>query len=72
MREQLPLATIHQAVLEFLRGRDDVVVFGTQAVNIRQRAAHESGCRLNSIHATEIVEQLREYLSEHFPIAVHV
>ena len=28
MREPLPLATIHEAVLEFLRGRDDVVVFG--------------------------------------------
>src|SRR6266478_3115596 len=33
MREQLPLATIHDAVLEFLRGRDDAVVFGAQAVN---------------------------------------
>src|ERR1041385_4646298 len=33
MREQLPLATIHDAVLEYLRGRDDVVVFGAQAVN---------------------------------------
>lgn len=30
MREQLPLATIHEAVLEFLRGRDDAVVFGAQ------------------------------------------
>ncbi len=28
MREQLPLATIHDAVLEFLRGRDDVALFG--------------------------------------------
>ena len=33
MGEPLPLATLHQAVLEFLRGRDDVVVFGAQAVN---------------------------------------
>lgn len=33
MREPLPLATIHDAVLEFLRGRDDAVVFGAQAVN---------------------------------------
>jgi len=33
MREPLPLATIQNAVLEFLRGRDDVVVFGAQAVN---------------------------------------
>ena len=28
MREPLPLATIHAAVLEFLRGRDDAVMFG--------------------------------------------
>jgi hypothetical protein len=33
MREQLPLATIHDAVLEFLRGRDVAVMFGAQAVN---------------------------------------
>ena len=33
MREPLPLATIHEAVLEFLRGRDDVVLFDAQAVN---------------------------------------
>jgi hypothetical protein len=33
MGESLPLATLQQAVLEFLRGRDDAVVFGAQAVN---------------------------------------
>jgi len=33
MQEPLPLATIQEAVLEFLRGRDDVAVFGAQAVN---------------------------------------
>ena len=33
MSESLPLATIQEAVLEFLRGRDDAVVFGAQAVN---------------------------------------
>jgi len=32
-QETLPLASIHNAVLEFLRDRDDVVVFGAQAVN---------------------------------------
>ena len=34
MREPLPLATIQNAVLEFLRQRDDAVVFGAQAVEI--------------------------------------
>ncbi len=33
MREPHPLATIHDAVLEFLRGRDDAALFGAQAVN---------------------------------------
>ncbi len=33
MREPLPLATIHDAVLEFLRGRTDAVLFGAHAVN---------------------------------------
>jgi hypothetical protein len=32
-REPLPLATIHDAVLEFLRGRTDVVLSGAHAVN---------------------------------------
>jgi hypothetical protein len=30
MREPLPLATIRDAMVEFLRGRDDVVVFGAR------------------------------------------
>lgn len=31
--ESLPLSTIHGAVLEFLQGRDNVDLFGAQAVN---------------------------------------
>src|ERR1051325_113160 len=33
MKEPLPLATIHEAVLEFLRNRNDAALFGAQAVN---------------------------------------
>jgi hypothetical protein len=33
MQEPLPLATIQTAVLDFLRDRDDTVIFGAQAVN---------------------------------------
>ncbi len=33
MHEPLPLSTLHRAVLDFLRRRDDVVLFGAQAVN---------------------------------------
>jgi len=33
VKEPLPLATVQEAVLEFLQGRDDAVVYGAQAVN---------------------------------------
>ena len=73
MREQLPLATIHDAVLEFLRGRDDVVVFGAQAVNAYVSEPRMSqDIDLISTRATELAEELREYLSERFHIAVRV
>ncbi len=73
MREQVPLATIHDAVLEFLRGRDDAVVFGAQAVNAYVGEPRMSqDIDLASTRATEVAEELREYLSERFHIAVRV
>jgi hypothetical protein len=33
MNEPLPLATIQDGILEFLRGRQDAVLFGALAVN---------------------------------------
>ncbi len=73
MREQLPLATIHDTVLEFLRGRDDAVVFGAQAVNAYVGEPRMSqDIDLVSTRATELAEELREYLSERFHIAVRV
>ena len=71
MREPLPLATIHDAVLEFLRGRDDVVVFGATAVN-----AYVSEPRMTqeidimAVNGPEFAEELRRHLSDHFHIAV--
>lgn len=73
MREELPLATIHEAVLEFLRGRDDAVVFGAQAVNAYVGEARMSqDIDLISTRAVELAEELRAHLSEHFHIAVRV
>src|SRR6266700_6449503 len=73
MREQVPLATIHDAVLEFLRGRDDAVVFGAQAVNAYVSEPRMSqDIDLVSTRATTLAEELREYLSERFHIAVRV
>jgi len=73
MREQLPLATIHDAVLEFLRGRDDAVVFGAQAVNAYVSEPRMSqDIDLVSTRAADLAEELRHYLSDRFHIAVRV
>jgi hypothetical protein len=69
--EPLPLATIHQAVLEFLRGRDDVVVFGATAVNAYVGEARMTeDIDLISPRAAELAEELRQHLSERFRIAI--
>lgn len=73
MREPLPLATIHNAVLEFLQGRDDVVVFGAQAVNAyvgEPRMTQEID--LVSSRADAFAHELRDCLSQRFRIAVRI
>ncbi len=73
MSESLPLATIQEAVLEFLRGRDDAVVFGAQAVNAYVSEPRMSqDIDLLSPRAPELAEELRAYLGERFHIAVRV
>lgn len=73
MREPLPLATIQETVLEFLRGRDDVAVFGAQAVNAYvDEPRMTQDIDLLSTRASELAEELRELLSEKFHIAVRV
>src|SRR5215213_7804933 len=73
MREPLPLATVHEAVLEFLRGRNDVVVFGATAVNAYvSEPRMTQDIDLMSPRAAELAEELRGYLSERFRIAVRV
>ncbi len=73
MHESLPLSKIHQAVLEFLQGREDVVLFGAQAVN-----AYVSEPRMTqdvdllSTRAKDLAEELRETLNQQFHIAVRV
>jgi hypothetical protein len=72
-REPLPLATIQEAVLEFLRGRDDTVVFGAQAVNAYVDEPRMSqGIDLLSTRAAELAQELRDYLKGRFHIAVRV
>jgi len=73
MREPLPLATVHDAVLEFCRGRDDVVVFGATAVNAYvDEPRMTQDIDLMSTRAGEVAEELRVHLSNLFHIAVRV
>lgn len=73
MGERLPLATIQNAVLEYLRGRDDIVLFGAQAVN-----AYVTEPRMTqdidvlSTRAEAFAEELRAHLAGRFKIAVRV
>jgi len=71
MKEPLPLATIHDAVLDFLRGRDDVVLFGAHAVNAYvDEPRMTQDVDVMSTRAVELAEELREYLNQRFHIAV--
>ena len=73
MQETLPLATIQDAVLEFLRGRKDAVVFGAQAVNAYvDEPRMTQDIDLLSVQASTLAQELRDYLSERFHIAARV
>jgi hypothetical protein len=73
VREPIPLATIHTAVMEFLRGREDAVVIRAQAVN-----AYVAEPRMTqdvdilSPRAAELAEEIRRHLNAHFHVAVRV
>lgn len=72
-RERLPLATIHDAILQFLRGRDDAVVFGAQAVNAYvDQPRMTQDIDIQSTRAAALAEELRERLAGLFHIAVRV
>ncbi len=69
--EPLPLATIHDAILEFLRDRDDAVLSGAQAVNAYVKESRMTqDVDIASTRAEELVEELRKFLNQRFPIAV--
>src|SRR5947209_7403677 len=73
MKEPLPLAKVHEAVLEFLRHRDDAVLLGAQAVN-----AYVDDARMTqdvdvlSSRAAELAEEIRAHLAKQFTIVVRV
>ena len=73
MREPVPLATIHDAVLEFLRDQDDAVLFGAQAVNAYvDEPRMTQDVDILSPRAKELAEELQAYLKKRLHIAVRV
>src|SRR5690606_25917812 len=71
MHEPLPLSKVQEAVLEFLQGRNDAILFDAQAVNAyvdEPRATQDVD--IISTRARELAEELREHLAERFRIAV--
>lgn len=72
-QESLPLSTLHTAVFEFIRERDDVVMFGAQAVNAyvgEPRMTQDVD--LLAVQAAAFAEELRAELSQRFFIAVRI
>src|SRR6266481_3945696 len=73
MKEPLPLAKIHDAVLEFLRNRDDAMLFGAQAVNAYvDEPRMTQDVDILSTRASDLAEELREHLAKAFTIAARV
>jgi hypothetical protein len=73
MHETLPLSTIQNAVLEFLCNRDDVVIFGAQAVNAYVKEPRMTqDIDILSVRAADLAYEIKDYLSARFHIAVRV
>lgn len=73
MREKLPLATIQDAVLDFLRGRRDAALFGAQAVNAYvDQPRMTQDVDILSPRAEMLAEEIKEFLHEKFHIAVRI
>jgi hypothetical protein len=73
VREPHPLAVIHDAVLEFLRGRDDAALYGAQAVNAYiDEPRMTQDVDIMSPRAEQLAEEIRTFLNHRFHIAVRV
>jgi hypothetical protein len=73
MREPLPLSTVHEALLDFLRGRNDAVLFGAITVNAYVGEPRMTqNIDLLSTDAKNLAEELRAFLSEKFHVAIRV
>ena len=71
--EPLPLATVHDAVMEFLQGRDDAALYGAQAVNAYvDQPRMTQDIDLLSTRAAALAEEIRGFLAARFRIAIRV
>jgi hypothetical protein len=60
-------------VLEYLRGREDAVLFGAHAVNAYTAEPHMTqGVDIMAVHAEQFAEELCLHLGSRFHIAVRV
>ena len=73
MKESLPLARVQDAVLAFLRHREDAALFGAQAVNAYvDESRMTPDVDILSPRAAELAEEVRAHLAEAFHIAVRI
>jgi hypothetical protein len=73
VKEPVPLSAIQEAVLEFLKGRDDAVVYGAQAVNAYvDEPRMTQDVDILSPRAKALAEELSSHLHERFRISVRV
>jgi hypothetical protein len=73
MDEAVPLVTIQAAILEFLRSRDDAVLFGAQAVNAYcDEPRMTQDVDLLSPNAEVLAEAIRARLADQFHLAIRV
>src|SRR5205807_1249571 len=72
-RERLPLARVHDAVLDFLRGRGDCVLCGAHVVNAyvnTPRLSQDVDILSNS--AAELAQGLRKFLKYKFKMKLKI
>ena len=72
-REPYPLAVLHGAIMELLALRDDIVIFGAQAVNAYvPEPRMTQDVDVLSTNAADVAEAVRAELNRRFHIAVRV
>jgi len=72
-REPLPLARIHDGVLEFLRGRENCALIGAHAVNAyADEARMTPDVDIVSVDSIALAERVGSFLAERFCIAVRL